>query len=76
MFEKAYIFTVNELFMMPLIPYATDNIRVFSKAVKINTRISTLDLFEQKLQQIMELSIVHQSIKLLNCWKKTGPMGC
>ena len=59
---------------MQLLQYATDNISAFPKAVKINTRSSKQDLFEQKVhrKQIMKLSIGHQSIKLLNCLKKQG----
>ena len=60
--------------MMQLLQYAKDNISAFSKAVKISTRSSKLDLFEQKVyrKQIMKLSIEHQSIKLLNCLEKQG----
>ena len=72
LFEKANIFTVHELSMIQLLQYATDSISAFSTAVKIKTRSSKLDLFEQKMyrKQIMKLSIEHQKpIKLLNCMK-------
>ena len=72
LFDKANNFTVHELLLMQLLQKSTNNISVFSKAIKISTRSSKLDLIEQKLhrKQIMKLSLEHQSIKLLNCLKK------
>ena len=50
LFEKANIFTLDELFMMQLLQNATKrNLSAFSKTDKINTRSFKLDLYEKKV---------------------------